>query len=284
MHKSLYALLTLLFAGILLTGCSTGKQQTITVVGSSALQPLVESASDKYTKKNPDMFINVQGGGSGTGLSQIQQQAVQIGNSDVFAQQKKGIDYKSLTDHKVCVVSIVPIVNKDIKIRDLTLRQLQAVFTGEISNWKQLGGPDLPITIVNRAQGSGTRTVFEQQVMKGQPSKKAQEQDSSGMVRQIVKNTPGSISYVATPYLTKDVAQVKVNGVSATHENVVNNKWTIWSYEHMYTSKNIDNLTKDFLKYVMSDKFQQSDVKQMGYIPVKDMNYTQSVDGTAVKK
>lgn len=266
-----------------LTACSQTHQQTVTAVGSSALQPLVEAAGEKFTEQNPQAYINVQGGGSGTGLSQVQQGAVQIGNSDVFAEQKKGIRTQEISDNRVCVVAVVPIVNHKVSIRNLTLTQLQAIFMGKISNWQELGGPNLPITIVNRAQGSGTRTIFEQQVMHGRPTKKSSEQDSSGMVRQIVKNTPGAISYLAWPYLTKETPALKINGVQVSISNVANNRWPIWSYEHMYTKRQPTAATKRLVNYVLSDQFQKHEVRQMRYIPIKVMHYQQDSHGKVTK-
>ncbi|UQS81692.1 phosphate ABC transporter substrate-binding protein PstS family protein [Bombilactobacillus folatiphilus] len=285
--KKLMQYLGVLGVGLLiLSGCAKSpgsKEQTITAVGSSALQPLVEAAGENYNQIHPNAFVTVQGGGSGTGLSQIQQGAVAIGNSDVFAEQKKGIKAQNLIDHKVCVVAVVPVVNKQVAIKNLSLSQLQAIFAGEITNWREVGGPNLQISLVNRAQGSGTRTVFEQQVMQGRTSKRAPEQDSSGMVRQIVKKTPGAISYVALPYLSSDLKPLTVDHVAVTAKNVQNNRWKIWSYEHMYTTKNLNQLTKDFIRYLLSDKFQQNEVRKMRYIPIKAMRYQQNAQGQTTK-
>jgi phosphate transport system substrate-binding protein len=283
-RKIWLGVLTLGLLALSLAGCSgQTKGQSITVVGSSALQPLVEAAGEEYSSAHTGVFINVQGGGSGTGLSQIQEGAVAIGNSDLFASEKTGINASKLVDHKVAVVGITPIVNKGVNVHNLTMAQLRGIFTGTITNWRQVGGKNQKIVLVNRAQGSGTRATFEKWVMAGQPALAAQEQDSTGMVRQIVASTPGAISYVAFSYVDKSVRSMSVDDVSPTVKNVHTGKWQIWAYEHMYTQKKQNKLTKNFLKYMFSNKVQQKLVPQMGYIPITDMLIERDVDGHITK-
>ncbi|TGD25078.1 phosphate ABC transporter substrate-binding protein PstS family protein [Companilactobacillus suantsaicola] len=281
MKKRLVALFAIMFSSVfILAGCKgTTSQQTITAVGSSAAQPLVELAGEEFTKSNPNEYVNVQGGGTGTGLSQIQQGAVNIGNSDLYAEQKKDIDATKLVDHRIAAVGMVPVVNKDVKVKSLTLKQLKQIFSGQVKNWKQVGGQDLPITIINRADGSGTRSSFESDVMAGTPFVRAQEQDSSGMVRQIVYNTAGAISYLAMPYLNDTVKTINVDGVKPTIENIETNKWKIWSYEHLYTNGKPTGMTKRFLDFIMTDEVQKNVVKKMNYVPMKDMQYQKDYKG-----
>ncbi|APR08177.1 Phosphate-binding protein PstS 1 precursor [Lentilactobacillus parabuchneri] len=258
-------------------------QQSITAVGSTALQPLVEAASEQYSADHAGIFINVQGGGSGTGLSQIETGAVQMGNSDLFAEEKAGINPKGLVDHKIAVVGVAPITNDQVGIKNLTTKQLIAIFTGKITNWRQLGGPNLPVTLINRSQGSGTRVTFEQFGLAGHESATAQEQDSSGTVRQIVSSTPGAISYVSFGYINKSVQPISINGVQPTENNVKNNKWKIWSYEHIYTRGKPTGLTKKFLTYLKNDHIQTTLFNKLGYISVKDMQYQRSWQGKISK-
>ncbi len=265
------------------SGSSSSKEVSgnITAVGSTALQPLVEAAAEQYMNDNPGVQITVQGGGSGQG-------AVQIGDSDVFAEEKleNKDDAKKLKDNKVAVVGMGPVVHPDVKVDDLTIDQLKGIFTGKVTNWKEVGGDDKDIVVINRAAGSGTRATFENAVLDGgkvPEDFKPQEQDSSGTVVKMVAQTPNSISYLAFSYFSDDVKALKVGGVEPKDKNVETNDWTIWAYEHIYTAAKPDAATADFIKYMLSDDVQGSLVKKTGYISTKGMKVERDADGNVTK-
>lgn len=257
---------------------------SITAVGSTALQPFVEAAGEEYAKANLGTFVNVQGGGTGTGLSQVSQGAVDLGNSDVFAEEKEGINASQLVDHQVAVVGIAPLLNKDIGLKDLTTAQLQAVFTGKVTNWHQVGGKNQKVVIINRAAGSGTRATFEKWGLLGKQSIEAQEQDSSGMVRSIVATTPGAISYAAFGYIDDTIVAASVNHVAPSNKNVAAGKYPIWSYEHVYTKGQPTVAVAKFLNYLTSKEIQRTLVPKLGYISIHDMRVTREVDGKVTVK
>lgn len=268
---------------LLLTACAgKNKENSVTAVGSTALQPLAQKAGSDYQAENPKYNLIVQGGGSGTGLSQVETGAVNIGNSDIFAEEKEGIHADKIKDHKVAVVGITPVVNEDNGVSNLSSKQLEDVFTGKVKNWKQLGGKDLPIIVINRAQGSGTRSTFEKYVLHGKQAVKSQEQDSNGTVKKIVQNTPGTISYLSLPYLNPEIKPLSVDNVKATYQNITTNKWKIWSYEHMYTKNQPTEATTKFVDYLLSKEVQYKLVKEAGYVSIHDMKVQKDSHGNVV--
>lgn len=266
------------------SGSDSNQPVKIVAVGSTALQPLVDAAKDQFVSEHANYTISVQGGGSGTGLSQVADGAVTIGNSDVFAEEKSGVDASKLVDHRVAVVGMGPVVNKDVGVKNISKQELIDIFSGKTKNWKDLGGKDQEIAVINRPSGSGTRATFEKWGLDGAKAVQSQEQDSSGTVRQIVSQTPGAISYLAFSYMDESTEALSIDNVKPTEENVADNSWKIWSYEHMYTKGQPDEDVKAFLDFMLTDDVQEGVVKELGYLPMTMMKVERDVTGTITTK
>lgn len=244
---------------------------SVTISGSSALLPLAKDAAAKFKVKNPEVSLTLNGGGSGTGLKQVAEGTVNIGNSDVEASKKLPADKaKDLVDHKVCVLTVAPIVHKDIgaTVKSLTKAQLRDVFTAKITNWKDVGGPDQEIILVTRPSTSGTRALFTELALAGkeEASNQSLETDDSGTLLQSISQTKGAIGYIALSYLVnnKDVAAIGIDGVMPTLGNTYNGTYPVWGYEHMYTKGEPTGAVKAFLDYVVSDEY-GVEIEKQGY-------------------
>lgn len=244
---------------------SPAPSNSITAAGSTALLPLVKQAAVDYQAKHPEVKISVSGGGSRVGITQAAQKAVDLGNSDIPA-----VNEPSLVDHRVAVVSFGIVVNPKSGIKNLTAQQIRDIFSGKTTNFKQAGGADQPITIINRPRSSGTRAVFVKNLMDDrQPSESGLTQDSSGTVATMVAQTPGAISYVAMGYVKpgQQIA-VSIGGVAPTDANVESGKYPYWSYEHIFTNGQPSAQAADFINFI---KTNTSLLRQLHFIPVSAM-------------
>ncbi len=258
-------------------------KQTIRASGSSALQPLVNAAKEKFETDNRSVSVEVSAGGSKKGLADVASGAVHIGNSDIFAPE----DMKAqLVDHKVAVVGFAAMANKgsfNEKVPALTLEQMAKVFSGTVKDWKELGGAPQPIVVINRAAGSGTRTVFGNAVLGGDKFVEGQTEDNSGALVAKLKQTKGAISYLALSFKDDSLVTLQVKTdkgpVDASPETIATGAYPIWSYEHMFTKGEATGATKVFLDYVLSSDFQSHVIPSVkGFIAITQMKVTKEKD------
>jgi phosphate transport system substrate-binding protein len=243
-------------------------ETTITIAGSTALLPLVKYAANAYQHAHPDVKISVSGGGSGSGIAQVSAKAVQIGDSDITAPA-----HPELHDNRVAVVGFAVVVHPGVGVKNLSKKQLQDIFSGEVSNWKDVGGADQKMVVVNRPRSSGTRAVFVKTVMGGVPiNESGLTEDATGTVVSVVKQTPGAISYAAfSGTRGSGLTELAVDGVEPTDDNIIHGKYAIWSYEHMFTFGPPTGEVSRFIAFVQSNS---ELVKKDGFILIRDMRVT----------
>ncbi|MGO0059387.1 phosphate ABC transporter substrate-binding protein [Brevibacillus fluminis] len=253
---------------------ATGK---VVVAGSTALLPLTKQAALEFKKLNPAVSIPASGAGSVTGPQSVQKGIADIGACDWDASTdvpgfKK---FPGLVAHKVAVIPFATIVNKNVSVSNLTSEQLQGIFSGKITNWKEVGGDNAPIVVVNRAFGSGTRVNYQIKALNNKEFMKSganyKEVKSSGDMFTAVSTTPNAIGYIDLVYVKADVKALKFNGIDPTVDNVINKKYPIWAYGYYMTKGQPTGATKAFIDYVQSAAFQQGSLKKMKFIPIASM-------------
>ena len=249
---------------------------SITAAGSTALQPLVDKAAKDFVAACSSAQIQVQGGGSGTGLTQVSQGSVQIGDSDVTAESKLASpDAGALVDHVVAKQGWVMVVNPDVTgVTTLTRAQATDIWTGKVTNWKDVGGPDKPIVLVLRPESSGTRSTFKKLVLGGATEASGQglTEDSNGAVVTAVKGQSGATSVIGFAYYQQNKGQVtalKLDGVEATVDNMKSGTYILAADGHMYTKGQPDGLTKAFLDYMLGPVVQGTTIPALFYAPAK---------------
>jgi len=262
-------------AGSAAAGAVNCVSGSITASGSTALQPLVDAAGKAYQTACPNATIQVQGGGSGTGLTQVLQGAVQIGDSDVTAESKlQPADAATLVDHQVASQGWIMVNNPDVTgVTNLTTDQATKIWTGVTTNWKDVGGPDLPIVLILRPQSSGTRATFKKIVLGGatEASGQALTEDSNGAVVTAVEGTPGSTSVIGFAYYQQNktgLTGLQLDGVDATVANMTNGTYKLQAVGHMYSKGQPTGLTAAFLDYMLGPDVQSTLSPSLFYAPV----------------
>ena len=171
-------------------------------------------------------------------------------------------------------------VNPKVGIKDIKKADLIKVFTGKITNWKELGGADQKIVLVNRPDSSGTRAIFNKFALDGATPAEGITEDSSNTVKKIINETDGAIGYLAFSYFTDEtVTPLAIDGVEPTAENVQSGKFPVWAYQHSYTKGEATDLAKTFLDYMMSDDIQNTLLQEQGYLPVTKMQVERDANG-----
>jgi ABC-type phosphate transport system, periplasmic component len=255
--------------------CVTG---SITTAGSTALQPLIQDAATAYDAACSGATVTVTGGGSGTGLSQVDAGSVQIGASDVLANTKLATpDADTLVDHVVCRQGWIVVTNKDVTgVTNLTTQQNIDIWTGVDTNWKQVGGPDLPIVLIFRPQGSGTRATFKKIVLGSATEATGGQvltEDSNGAVTTAVTTTNGAVSVIGFSYYNDPANKpllngLQLDGIDATIANVGSGTYKLAADGNLYTKGAATGLTAAFLDFMMGPQVQGTIIPKDSYGPV----------------
>jgi len=253
---------------------------SVSMSGSSALFPLAKYVTSLFKAKNPNLSFSVNAGGSGTGLNNVLAGTVDIGNSDVYAAEKLSTtDAAKLVDHKVCIIGVASIVSPDVSatVKNISKDNLKKIFSGSITNWKDVGGPDQNIVVINRPSSSGTRALFVKWALDGQKDidgDTSLQTDDSNALAKIVSSTKGAMGYLALSYVESSSLSfgvLNIDGNAPTYSNIYDNKYKVWGYEHMYTKGTPTTNVKAFLDYMVSKDLAPS-YEALGYGSIIKLN------------
>lgn len=256
---------------LILSGCANNdsKKRTLKIAGSTTVQPIVSKVAEEYMEKNPDVFISVQGGGSGTGIRMVAEGSVDIGDASREIKQSEYDKTPDLEPYAIAVDGIAVVVHPSNPLVDLTKEQIKKIFAGEISNFKEFGGHDKEIVVVIRESGSGTRATFEELVMDGkEPVSDALQKPSNGAVKATVSGNPNAIGYIGVGYIDNSVKALKIDGVSPSRDTIKNGSYPIFRRLYLITKGDATGLTRDFIDFVLSDEGQKI-VEEKGFVSVR---------------
>lgn len=264
MFKKLSFLIASFMIIALMWGCGKGRT-SVTLAGSTAFQSFAEKLADQYMQTNNNVNITVQGGGSAVGIQSANSGAAQIGMADLVNLPEEA---KALTATEVARDGIAVVVNPQNNITELTTDQVRDIFNGKITNWKEVGGSDAPITVVSREAGSGTRSSFEEILTNVNLKKDALIQDSNGTIRETVANDANSIGYLSHGLINEKIKALKIDGQELTKESIVAGNYKLVRPIYLLTKGTPQGEVKNFIDYVLSAEGQKT-MEEDGLLGIK---------------
>jgi phosphate transport system substrate-binding protein len=275
MKKSLNAIVKVsVLVGLVLMSSSAlfGAKNSVTMGGSTTVLPVAQKAAETFMDMHNEINVSVRGGGSGVGIASLIAGSVDIGNSsraikdkELKAAREKG---KNPVGNTVALDGIAIVVNPKNSLTELDIVTLKNIYTGKVSNWKALGGPDQTIVVVSRDVASGTYEVFGEKVLKGSKVREdALMLASNKAVATTVAETPGAIGYVGLGFLSEGVKALKIEGVMPSEKTVRDGEYKLARPLYMYTNGAPKGIVKEFIDFILSPDGQKL-VKETGYVPL----------------
>lgn len=244
---------------------------TIFLAGSTSMEKLCEAMSESFMADNQGITVTVEYVGSGAGIESLSKGSVDIGNSSRNLKPEELSN--GCVENVVALDGIAVIVDKNNGVTDISSENLKKLYTGEIKNWKELGGADEAVVVIGREAGSGTRDAFEELLELKDKCDYAQQLDSTGAVLAKVASTPGAIGYVSLDVVDDSVVSVSIDSVEANEQNILAGKYLLSRPFVMATKGDVSSqneLVQKWFEYVNSDKGKEI-IKKVGLIvPVQE--------------
>lgn len=276
MKKKIVKVIVLAAAFVLMAGSLTAcgntdnegssLRGTIRLNGSTSMQKVANALQEGFMAANQGVTVNVEFTGSGTGIQAAIDGTADIGNSSRSLKDAELAE--GLVENIIAIDGIAVIIHNEVTVTDITSEELVKIYTGEITNWSELGGSDQPIVVVGRESGSGTRGAFEELLNIEDLCAYAQEIDSTGGVLSTVAGTKGAIGYVSLDVIDDTVTVMAIDGVVASEENIVAGTYSLSRPFVMATKGAIaeqNELVQSFFAYIESEEG-QAIIKKVGLI------------------
>lgn len=282
MKKFIAIICSALIITLIAVGCAKGVASnenqneesltgTISLAGSTSMEKLCEAMSESFMADNQGITVTVEYVGSGAGIESLSKGSVDIGNSSRNLKPEELSN--GCVENVVALDGIAVIVDKNNGVTDVSSENLKKLYTGEIKNWKELGGADEAVVVIGREAGSGTRDAFEELLELRDKCDYAQQLDSTGAVLAKVASTPGAIGYVSLDVVDESVLSVSIDSVEANEQNILAGKYLLSRPFVMATKGDVSSqneLVQKWFEYVNSEKGKEI-IKKVGLIvPVQE--------------
>lgn len=239
---------------ISLTACTVTRSNIgLTIAGSNSILSFAEKLAEEYTRRNPGNYVNVQGGGSTAGFTSTESGAADIGMSSRTPRANEShFWYVEIARDGLAII-----VNNQNSVDNLSIAQLRAIYSGEITNWQEVGGIDANIHLISREEGSGTRGAFEELVMgETRITPRSMVQDANGAIRQVVASDPNAIGFISLGLVDETIKALKMDGVATTHENIMNGSYSLARPFLFVSYQEPTGRARQFIDFVLSEEGQ----------------------------
>lgn len=257
---------------IILFSCMKSEYK-LKIAGSTTVLPIVQAAAEAYMEKHPAVSITVRGGGSSIGIKSIIEKIIDLGSASRQINEREmemiAAREKNLQAFPIARDALTIIVHPDNPVLNLTADQLRLIYTGKLTTWQQLGGPDLTIIPISRDVSSGSFEVFNHSILDTLPvTSAALVLASNNAVATTVSYTPGAIGYVGYGYADDQVKIITLNGIRPQAESIISGDYPLSRQLYIYTPEEPEQLASDFLAFLLSEEG-QSIVAQQGFIKLQ---------------
>jgi phosphate transport system substrate-binding protein len=257
-------------------GCTSTSNTTsdkLQLAGSTSVQPHAEVLAKAFQQNHSGIQVYVQGGGSSAGIQAVGTGTAEIGTSSREVKASEMSKYPTLEPVAIAVDGIAIIVSPKNTVSNLTMNQTRDIFTGNITNWNQLGGSDAKINVINREEGSGTRDGIQTIVLKGGNFSGGIVQSSTGAVRTTVSQDANAIGYISSAEVDSSVKAVNINGLAPTYDNIASRTYKIQRDLFFVTKGDPSGLASQFLNFTLGP-VGQALLKTDGLVPISEAQNT----------